>query len=208
MFSRLAYGIAHATKMNSIVTLVLLLIFVIIGVTAGITVLQSSPTPQHPQQEVADNIAPHPAPKQPVPYSHKTHLALGLQCQACHTNPEPGNEMTFPATGTCKSCHNSEDKDKPDLITLAGLLNSDQPIPWERVYKITPGVTWSHRVHLQAGMQCVMCHGDVSQFDAMAETTAVTAMASCISCHKAHNASNACQSCHAWPLDKTLGLKK
>ena len=77
--------------------------------------------------------------------------------------------------------------------------DKNQPIPWVRVYEVTPGVSWSHRRHLQAGMQCVMCHGQVAQVDAMAENTSVTSMASCISCHQGHKANTDCQTCHAWP---------
>jgi Class III cytochrome C family len=135
------------------------------------------------KQEVPDNLAAHPAPKQPIPFSHKMHFGLGLACQQCHINPDPGAQMTFPATSTCVTCH----------TTIA------DPIAWVRVYQLTPGVTWTHRRHLQAGMQCIMCHGDVAQLDTMAQTTAVLAMASCISCHQAHNASTACALCHAWP---------
>lgn len=31
-----------------------------------------------------------PAPEQPLPFSHKTHLALKLQCQICHEIAAPG----------------------------------------------------------------------------------------------------------------------
>jgi len=152
------------------------------------------------KQEVPDNLAPHPAPEQPIPYSHKTHVgALGLKCEMCHTNPDPGNQMTFPATSTCMTCHTSVAKDKPAIVKLADFAKSGQPIPWVRVYQVTPGVTWTHRKHVQAGMQCAMCHGNVGQLDAMAETTAVTSMASCISCHQSHNAPVACATCHVWP---------
>jgi hypothetical protein len=54
---------------------------------------------------VQANLAPHPAPEQPLPYSHKTHVGMGLPCQLCHTNPAPGKQMTFPATSTCMKCH-------------------------------------------------------------------------------------------------------
>jgi hypothetical protein len=155
---------------------------------------------QEAKQEVPDNVAPHPAPEQPIPYSHKTHLALGLSCQNCHTNPDPGVLMTFPITSKCMQCHVNVDKDKPPIQKLAEFYKSKQPIPWLRVYQLTPGVNWSHRRHLQAGMQCAMCHGDVSQFDTMAETTAVTSMASCIGCHHANNAPTACKTCHSWPF--------
>lgn len=187
-------------KSAKIVHIIGLLFFMALAVAGQ----QSAPAPR---QEVPDNIAPHPAPTQPLPYSHKTHIALGLQCQGCHINPAPGIKMTFPATALCTSCHNNTDK-KLALSSLDKYAISGQPIPWRRVYTITAGVSWSHRAHLQAGMQCVMCHGDVSQSDAMAETTAIAAMASCISCHQTHNASATCETCHAWPMDKALGLKK
>ena len=111
-------------------------------------------------QEIRDNIAPHPAPEQPIPFSHKLHIAQGLRCQTCHTNPDPGSEMTFPATSTCMMCHTSVAKDRPAIMKLADFEKSNQAIPWVRVYQVTPGVTWTHRAHLQAGMRCTMCHGD------------------------------------------------
>ena len=43
--------------------------------------------------------------QQPIPYSHKTHLAMGLKCANCHTNPDPGEVMGFPAESKCMSCH-------------------------------------------------------------------------------------------------------
>jgi hypothetical protein len=150
-------------------------------------------------QEVPDNIAPHAAPAQPLPYSHKTHIALSLECRRCHTNPDAGNQMTFPATTVCMTCHSTIAKDKPTIVKLAEFARTGQAIPWQRVYQVTPGVTWSHRKHLAAGLQCVMCHGQVAQMDVMAQNTSVTSMASCISCHESHQASTACQTCHAWP---------
>lgn len=79
-------------------------------------------------------------------------------------------------------------------------------IPWVRVYAITPGVTWSHRAHLDAGTQCETCHGDISQTETVAETKAILAMATCISCHQAREAQADCVTCHAWPTDQVLGL--
>lgn len=185
----------------------------VLGVFAGVVLAllflpscdaRAQQAPRAPaKQQVLDNFAPHPAPEQPIPYSHKTHLALKLQCQMCHTNPDPGNQMTFPATSTCMTCHANVAKDKPAIVKLAEFSKSGQPIPWVRVYQVTPGVTWTHRKHFQAGMQCIMCHGDVSQLDAMAQTTSVTSMGSCIGCHQAHSAPTACATCHVWPAEQT-----
>lgn len=72
-------------------------------------------------------------------------------------------------------------------------------MPWVRVYVVTPGVTWTHRKHLDAGVKCETCHGEVSEMDAMSEVTSVTAMGACINCHKAHNSPTVCQTCHVWP---------
>jgi hypothetical protein len=155
------------------------------------------PAPAMPA--VRANLAPHPAPEQPLPYSHKTHVGMGLPCQLCHTNPAPGEQMTFPATSICMNCHATMVTDRPAIKALAEYANSKQPVPWVRVYKVLPGVTWTHRKHLEAGVQCETCHGSVDKLEAMSETTAVTGMASCISCHQARGASAACSACHAWP---------
>lgn len=151
------------------------------------------------KQQVPENVAPHPAPVQPIPYSHKTHIALGLSCQNCHANADPGNRMSFPATAKCMQCHVDVAKDSAPIEKLAEFAKSGQPVPWAPVYQITPGVNWSHRRHLQAGVLCTTCHGQVSQLDAMSETTAVTSMATCISCHQANRAPTVCKTCHSWP---------
>jgi ABC-type nitrate/sulfonate/bicarbonate transport system substrate-binding protein len=153
---------------------------------------------------VQANLAPHPAPEQPLPFSHKTHLGMALPCQLCHINPAPGTQMTFPATATCMTCHATLVTDRPAIKKLAAYADSKQTIPWVRVYQVLPGVTWTHRKHLQAGVPCESCHGAVADLDAMAQTTAVTAMASCISCHQARNVNAACSVCHAWPKDDSL----
>ena len=88
------------------------------------------------------------------------------------------------------------------IVKLAEFAKSNTPVPWVRVYQVTPGVTWTHRKHLQAGMQCVMCHGAVGEMETMSQATAVVAMGSCINCHQSHNAPVVCQTCHAWPAQQ------
>jgi len=152
-------------------------------------------------QEVLDNVAPHPPPDQPIPYSHRTHLALGLPCETCHANGNQAAEMGFPATGTCMGCHASIAAEQPAIMQLAEFSASGELIPWVRVYEVLPGVTWSHGPHAEAGVQCGACHGDVAQSDAMAMTTSVVAMASCVDCHEARGANTACTTCHLWPSE-------
>jgi len=150
-------------------------------------------------KEVPDNLAEHTPPVQPIPYSHQTHLALGLECTGCHANPDPGNLMTYPATSICMSCHVAVATKKPSIQKLASIARSGQPVPWVRVYAITKGVNWTHRKHLDAGINCETCHGQVADMAAMSQATSVTSMGVCINCHKLHNAPTVCQTCHAWP---------
>jgi hypothetical protein len=184
-------------KIVALVTLQLLALFFVVSTSSA----QKKAPAQTVKQEVPDNPAPHPPPEQPIPYSHKTHLALGLTCPICHTNPDPGRLMTFPATEKCMACHVTVDKDKPAIQKLAEFSKSGTPIPWVRVYTVLNGVQWSHRKHLQAGMKCEMCHGQVAQLERMSEVTGVTRMYACLHCHQAHNASTVCETCHVWPVN-------
>jgi hypothetical protein len=164
-------------------------------VAAGMAAKQAAP-PQTAKSMVQDNPSEHPAPPQPLPYSHKKHLAFGLECKTCHTNPEPGKLMTFPDTGRCMQCHATIAKDKPAIQKLAEYAKSKKPIPWVRVYTVLPGVVWTHRPHLEAGVRCETCHGQVREMDAVSEVTSVTTMYVCLNCHEMNHAKSACDTCH------------
>jgi hypothetical protein len=155
------------------------------------------------KQEVPNNPLAPAGPVQPIPFGHKTHVALGLQCQNCHTNPAPGTLMAFPATSTCMQCHATVAKDKPAIEKLADYDMSRKPVPWVRVYNLGPGYEWSHRKHLDAGIACEACHGQVARMDVTAEVTSVVTMYSCLECHVKHKASTTCTTCHRyWPADR------
>lgn len=148
------------------------------------------------QTPAAPAVKPE-APHQPVPYSHKKHLALGLQCHDCHPNPEPGDRMTLPDASKCMACHSVIAKDKPSIQKLTEFSKTSAPIPWIRVYSLPSWVYWNHRSHLEAQMTCEMCHGKVEELDTMAKITNVTTMAGCIDCHKKNEADTGCKYCHA-----------
>jgi hypothetical protein len=136
------------------------------------------------------------APEQPLPYSHKTHIAGGLQCRDCHGNLDPGDKMDFPATSKCMSCHSTIRREKQSIQKLAAFAKQEEPIPWVRVYALPAGIYWSHRSHTEAGMKCAQCHGEVSTMDRMAKVTNVTTMAGCVTCHKQTKAGTGCEFCH------------
>ena len=80
-------------------------------------------------QQVPGNPAMHQAPDQPIPYSHRTHLALGLVCETCHTNTAANAPMGYPETGTCMTCHNAIGRDLPAVMQLAEFAASGDPVP-------------------------------------------------------------------------------
>ena len=148
---------------------------------------------QQPADEIQD---PPPGPEQPIPYSHKTHLKLGLKCADCHINRDPGENMGIPESSKCMACHTSIAKDKSAIQKLASFYKEKQPIPWVRVYSVSSTITWSHRSHLKAGLSCKLCHGDVDQIDVMTRLMNVTTMDGCVGCHKDNQADPSCGVCH------------
>src|SRR5258708_21770496 len=140
---------------------------------SGLTA-QPAASPQAAKQMVPDNPSEHTPPVQPIAYSHKKHLAFGLECKKCHTNPEPGKLMTFPATSTCMECHVTIAKGKPSIQKLSEYAKSKQAVPWVRVYTELPGVAWNHRPHLDAGLKFETCHAPVGELAAVAEIARCT----------------------------------
>ena len=139
---------------------------------------------------------PPAGPTQPIPYSHRQHLALGLECKNCHEMPEPGDDMGLPATAKCMVCHTSIKKESPSIQKLAQFDKGGQPVPWVRVYHLPDFVDFSHKVHLTRGKAtCETCHGPVRERDVIRKETD-TSMAGCMECHRANNASVACNYCH------------
>jgi hypothetical protein len=132
---------------------------------------------------------------QPIPYSHKTHLALGLQCKNCHTNPDPGEMMGLPATKACMGCHATVKTESPAIQKLAQFAKDQKPVPWLRIYQIPGYVYFSHRAHQEAGANCRTCHGPVAQRDVMTKEVEVS-MGACMDCHRKNKASIDCAYCH------------
>lgn len=133
--------------------------------------------------------------QQPIPYSHKTHVALGLKCNSCHKNPDPGEVMGFPAESFCMSCHQAIKRETPHIQKLAAAAKEKQPIPWVRIYRLPTYVYFSHRVHTEAGTACDTCHGPVRERDVITKEVANN-MRFCMACHAASKAPNDCDTCH------------
>lgn len=134
--------------------------------------------------------------EQPLPYSHRTHLSLGLQCRDCHAIAEPGFLAGYPAETTCMSCHVAVKAESPHIQRLAAFAADSTPVPWRRVYQVPDFVWFSHAAHVEdAAVACETCHGPVATRDALFQEKPTT-MASCMECHAINNAPNDCDLCH------------
>jgi cytochrome c7-like protein len=138
-----------------------------------------------------------PAPVQPIAYTHKAHLAHGMQCTDCHTGVDEGPDARIPGVSLCMTCHQVIATDKPEIKKLAAYAVRGEDIPWQRVYNFEPSahLKFNHAPHIRAGIACAKCHGDMTQ-----QTVAVRAvdlnMGYCLRCHKEQNASIDCVTCH------------
>jgi hypothetical protein len=163
-----------------------------LAVVASIAIRGQAP----PTTVPATARALKPAPVQPLPYSHKTHVALGLECRTCHLNPEGGRLMTYPSPTFCMSCHQAIATDRPAIKKLAGHAAAGTEVPWVRVYAVHDYVFWSHGPHLAAKVECVECHGPVGEREVVAEETDVVTMLGCQRCHDRRQVFTDCGDCH------------
>jgi len=136
-------------------------------------------------------------PVQPIAYTHKVHLANGMQCTDCHVGVDQGPDARIPSVNFCMTCHQVIATDKPEIKKLAAYRASGQDIPWQRVYGFEPSahVKFNHAPHIRAGVDCVVCHGDMHT-QTVAERKVDHTMGFCVQCHRQNNAPVDCVTCH------------
>ena len=134
---------------------------------------------------------------QPIAYSHKQHLAMGLQCLDCHSMADIGPAATIPSVTKCMLCHAKLGTSNPEIKKVADFAVRGREIPWERVYGFSPQalVKFKHAPHIQAKVECATCHGDMTQAGT-AEKLVNHTMGTCLSCHREKGASQDCATCH------------
>ncbi len=123
------------------------------------------------------------SPVQPVVFPHPVHVnTLKMNCAFCHNaanqSPDPG----LPAVGTCMACHAIVGGDRPEIQKLAGFYNKRQPVPWVRVHKVPEYVHFPHMRHVNAGVTCQTCHGQVNNMPQVFQAQSLN-MGWCVSCH-------------------------
>jgi menaquinone reductase, multiheme cytochrome c subunit len=134
-------------------------------------------------------------PRQPVPFSHKTHAGmLKLDCRYCHNTVEETAQASIPPTATCGNCHGGNRVKAgatlgivfPENETLAPIresLETNKPVHWERVHDLPDFVYFNHSAHVKRGVSCVECHGRVDKMEVVTQVKPLS-MKWCLDCHR------------------------
>lgn len=124
-------------------------------------------------------------PEQPIEFTHKLHVELGVQCLYCHPGALRGVSAGLPTQTKCWGCHQQIEKTKTSekLAVLVEYVESNQPIEWIPVAQVPDFVHFTHRPHIAAGLNCETCHGDMTQVE-IAVNPQVMNMGWCLDCHR------------------------
>ncbi len=122
--------------------------------------------------------------EQPVPFSHQHHVGeLGIDCRYCHTGVERSSFAGLPPTETCMSCHSQIWKDAPVLQPVRDSWQTGKPIKWTRVHDLPDYVYFDHSIHVNKGVGCAACHGQVNEMPLTSKKQELY-MRWCLDCHR------------------------
>lgn len=123
--------------------------------------------------------------EQPVPFSHEHHVnGLGISCGYCHTSVEKAAFAGIPPTHTCMTCHSQIWTGAPMLEPVRASYRTQKPLEWVRVHDLPDFAYFNHSIHVNKGMACQVCHGDVNIMPLTWKSSTLQ-MAWCLDCHRA-----------------------
>ena len=129
------------------------------------------------------------SPVQPVEFSHKTHIQLGLNCSFCHPSALRSPKAGISDTQSCMTCHRHIMPDSPRIAPLRKAVDrsfpeyTGDPINWIMVNTWAGHAKFSHQAHTSRGVGCTDCHGNVERMNATSSPQN-RGMRWCIECHR------------------------
>ena len=126
-------------------------------------------------------------PQQPVPFSHELHAGkLGMDCAYCHQSVFESPVASVPTSQTCMNCHNPQKANvkgnSPLLAPVRASFDTGRPVAWKRVHKLPEYAYFNHSAHVNKGVSCVSCHGQVNEMPVVRHDQPLT-MGWCLRCH-------------------------
>lgn len=114
------------------------------------------------------------APEQPIGFSHYIHAEqLKIECEFCHNEARKSIHGGVPPVQTCMNCHRYVKTELPEIQKIHNFYCGKEncgpedtgaagtPIPWQKVHDLPDYVHFAHNRHVQAGVQCTECHGQI-----------------------------------------------
>jgi hypothetical protein len=127
-------------------------------------------------------------PTQPINFPHPRHAGavkdggLGMNCLYCHNTGYKSVDVGMPAVSTCMGCHTIVAAAKPEIQKLAKYYAAKKPVPWVRIHKVPDYVHFPHVRHVNAGVTCQTCHGQVQKMAQVYQYASLN-MGWCVNCH-------------------------
>src|SRR3954471_2312311 len=122
--------------------------------------------------------------EQPIQFSHERHVAgNGIDCRYCHTSVEDSAFAGIPPTKTCMNCHSQIFANSPYLAPVRASFTSNRPLQWTRVHDLPDFVYFNHSIHVNKGVGCTTCHGQVDRMPLMWQENSLQ-MEWCLNCHR------------------------
>jgi hypothetical protein len=123
-------------------------------------------------------------PIQPVNFPHSVHAdQLGIDCRYCHYGVEKSWYSNIPGSATCMNCHNQVLPNDPRLALVRESAATGKPIDWVQIHKTPDYVYFNHSVHVNRGISCVHCHGQINKMAEVHQEKSLT-MSFCLDCHR------------------------
>ena len=146
-----------------------------------------------PRRQAAQPPAP---PTQPIAFDHRIHTQVaGLECAFCHRTAATGVTAGLPDVEQCMACHQMVGQGEPEIEKVRNAWVQQQAIDWQRVHRLPDHTRFTHDAHVQAGIPCATCHGEVSQMQQIVQVRSLK-MADCVACHQQSSAPTECSTCH------------
>ncbi|MFN0070728.1 MAG: cytochrome c3 family protein [Chloroflexota bacterium] len=141
-------------------------------------------------------------PAQPIAFSHQVHVQVaGADCTFCHRTAATGDSAGLPDLEQCMFCHLVVDQSlsTPSLTVAIQAVQASwveqREIEWARLHHIPDHSRFPHSAHLQAGIPCAECHGEVERMLQVQQVRSLK-MADCVACHQQTAAPLQCVTCH------------
>ena len=121
---------------------------------------------------------------QPIQFSHERHVAgNGIDCRYCHTSVEDSSFAGIPPTRTCMNCHSQIFANSPFLEPVRESFTTGRSLQWNRVHDLPDFVYFDHSIHVNKGVGCTTCHGQVDRMPLTWQEESLQ-MEWCLDCHR------------------------